>query len=205
VTGTAAAQVGKKARQRRRLLVDSPQQVLVHPYLVAMNPGQTEKDDGSLEHAEGLDVNENEILLVVEPGGEKSQRVGLLKPPADPVEKLCGVAFLHHFQDALGLPAEAGVIGQVSDGPDAPALQGSLGHLAHPVEKLEVREDAAAGLGRVDGAQGAGVPAHEAVADPVGRAHFLAGQDVFQGSSPVFAKQFALEPLGLVVLPVIDP
>ena len=48
-------------------------------------------------------------------------------------------------------------------------------------------------------------PAHQTVADPAGRAHLLAGQDVFQDLTPVLAQQFALEPLGLVVLPIIDP
>ncbi len=170
-----------------------------------MHPGKPQQDDGPLEHAEGLDVDENEILLAVETRREEGQRVGFLEPPADPVEKARRVAFLHHFQDTPGLPAEAGVIGQIGDGPDAPALQGRLGDLAHAVEELEIREDAAAGLGGVDGPQAARVAAHEAVADPAGRAHLFAGQDIFQGLAPVSAQQLALEPLGLVVLPEIDP
>ena len=61
------------------------------------------------------------------------------------------------------------------------------------------------GLGGIYGPQAARVAAHEAVADPVGRAHLFAGQDIFQGLSPVSAQQLALEPLGLVVLPGFDP
>ena len=150
-----------------------------------MHTGKPQQDDGPLEHAEGLDVDENEILLAVETRREEGQRVGLLESTADPVEKARRIAFLHHFQDTPGLPAEAGVIGQVGDRPDAPALQGRLGDLAHAVEELEIREDAAAGLGGVDGPQAARVAAHKAVADPAGRAHLVAGQRVFQGLAPV--------------------
>ena len=97
------------------------------------------------------------------------------------------------------------MIGQIGDRPDALALHGRLGDLAHAVEEFEIREDAAAGLGRIDSPQAARVAAHEAVADPAGRAHLFAGQDILQGLAPVSAQQLALEPLGLVVLPVVDP